>query len=98
DPQVKTCSAYEKTGMKEIWESIVQYRELTAKNGYFISNRNAQSLFWMFETIDEQLKSGFYNNEGIKAKLKIYEKKILNAQISSFEAARQLLEIYSTLK
>lgn len=96
--QALTCSAYEKTGIKEIWDAITEYRDLTMKNGYFVSNRNEQSLFWMFETIDEQLKSGFYNNEEIKAKLKIYEKKILNAELSSFEAARQLLEIYSGLK
>ena len=94
-PKVLTCSAWEKTGIAEIWETLINYRKLTEENGYFTSNRNGQARYWMFETIDEQLKSGFYNHSRVKAAMREMEGKVLRAEISSFEAARQLLEMYS---
>jgi LAO/AO transport system kinase len=97
DPKVLTCSAWEKTGISEIWDTLLKYRKLTEENGYFISNRNEQARYWMFETIDEQLKSGFYNHIQVKAAMRELEEKVLSAEISSFEAARQLLEMYSEL-
>ena len=48
----------------------------------------------MFETINEQLKNSFYHNSEIKHKIADYEKKLLNNEISSFEAARILLDFY----
>lgn len=95
EPKVMTCSAYEKTGISEIWETLVRYRELAENNGYFNNNRSEQARYWMFETIDEQLKTGFYNHARVKTAIRDMEGKVLRAEISSFEAARQLLEIFS---
>ncbi|MBN1820309.1 MAG: methylmalonyl Co-A mutase-associated GTPase MeaB [Prolixibacteraceae bacterium] len=92
-PKVLTCSALKKTGIYEIWNSIEDYRLTTAKNGYFIKRRNEQSLYWMYETINEQLKLQFYNNPEIKKSIKEFENKILNAGISSFDAAGELLKM-----
>lgn len=94
--RVMTCSAYEKTGIAEIWESVMAYRKQAFENGYFQKNRNDQSRFWMFESIEEQLKSGFYNNERVKAAIRDLEERVQRAEVSSFEAARQLLELYHT--
>jgi LAO/AO transport system kinase len=95
EPKVMTCSAWEKTGIGEIWETLINYRKLAENNGYFVSNRNEQARYWMFESIDEQLKTGFYNHSRVKAAIRKMEEKVLRAEISSFEAARQLLEIFS---
>lgn len=95
EPKVMTCSAITKTGIAEIWDTVNEFRNLTSSNGYFWSNRNAQSLYWMYESIEDQLKSGFYNNNRVKSAIGDMEKKVLKAEISSFEAARQLLGLYS---
>ena len=60
-PKVTTCSAYEKTGIDAIWEIISEYFELVKSNHYFEEKRQNQNQFWMMETINEQLKSHFYN-------------------------------------
>ncbi|NOY95019.1 MAG: methylmalonyl Co-A mutase-associated GTPase MeaB [Chlorobi bacterium] len=93
-PKVLTCSAVEKTGISEIWEMIGEYHKNTSYNGFFIQRRNEQAKYWMYETINEQLKQGFYQNPLIRKELARFEKKVLNEEASSFAAAKELLEKY----
>ena len=97
-PKVMTCSAYMKTGINEIWESIDEYLSLVKTNGYFQHKRNEQAKFWMYETINEQLRNNFYQNEQIMAMMKESEEKVLKEEISSFVAARKLLDLYDQIK
>ena len=97
-PKVTTCSAYLKTGISEIWESIDEYLSLVKTNGYFQHKRNEQSKFWMYETINEQLRNNFYQNEQIRTMMKQSEEKVLKEEISSFVAARKLLDLYDQIK
>ena len=97
-PKVMTCSAYMKTGINEIWESIDEYLSLVKTNGYFQHKRNEQSKFWMYETINEQLRNNFYQNEQIMAMMKESEEKVLKEEVSSFVAARKLLDLYDQIK
>jgi LAO/AO transport system kinase len=94
EPRVMTCSAVEKTGIAEIWQIIQEYLEKTRSNRYFTENRNIQSKYWMYETINEKLRQHFYQDPAIKIKIAELEKRVLNAEISSFEAANQLLDHY----
>ena len=48
----------------------------------------------MYETINEQLKSNFYQNPEIQNRLVENEKKVLSDEISSFVAAKNLLDSY----
>lgn len=94
NPTVSLCSAIENTGMKELWEMIDNYYQLTIQNGYFEQNRKNQTIHWMLETINEQLKNQFYNNAEIQLELINQKKKITANIISPFKAAQILLEMY----
>ena len=93
-PKVLTYSGYYGTGIAEIWEMIYEFIAFVRNNGYFEHHRNRQAKYWMFEAINESLKSRFYNNERVVAALAELEQKVLNAEISSFAAAQQLIELY----
>jgi LAO/AO transport system kinase len=97
-PKVLTCSAYMKTGISEIWNTIDEYLKQVKNNGYFQHKRNEQSKFWMYETINEQLRNNFYQNEQIRALMEESEKKVLNEEMSSFVAAKKLLDLYDQIK
>ncbi len=97
-PKVLTCSAYLKTGISEIWETINEYLNHVKGNDYFQHRRNEQSKFWMYETINEQLRNNFYQNEDIKVLMEESEKKVLKEEISSFVAAKRLLERYDQIR
>jgi LAO/AO transport system kinase len=93
-PKVLTTSSKEKTGMEDIWASINDYISLTKNNGFFLSNRQEQTKFWMYETINETLQNNFYSNQRICKLLKFYEDKVATDRISSFIAAKELLNKY----
>ena len=93
-PQVFTCSSVDKVGLEEVWKGVEEYLEFIKANGYFRHNRNRQNKYWMYETINDALRSSFYLNEKIESLIPEYEKRVLGDQLSSFVAAKELLDLY----
>ncbi len=93
-PRVLTCSASGMTGIEEIWNLITAYKTSAVKSGFFAEKRKKQSLYWMHETIGQNLKDSFYNDPELKKIIDQYEIQVLKGEFSSFMAARLLLEKY----
>jgi LAO/AO transport system kinase len=93
-PEVLTYSGYYKKGIAEIWNMVYQYIDFVLENGYFNSRRHSQAKYWMYESINEQLRNHFYQTPEIAAELIIKEQQVLNSEISSFMAAKQMLDKY----
>ena len=93
-PQVLTCSSVSGKGIGDVWNAVEDFIRHTKTNGYFQANRNRQSKYWMYESINEALKSNFYGNEEIAALLPAYESDVLSDKVSSFVAAKRLLDTY----
>ena len=93
-PKVTTCSAYEKTGIDNVWTIITEYFETVKANDFFEKKRIDQNQFWMMETINENLKSNFYNNTNIQSLLANTKQAVQNNEISPFAAAQILLQHY----
>lgn len=93
-PKVLTYSGYYEIGIEDVWNMIDEYTSFVKKNGYFEHRRNEQSKYWMYETINEQLKSNFYNNNDVQNELKNCEELVLNSKMSSFAAAGKVLNLY----
>ncbi len=93
-PTAYTCSSLEKSGLEEVWKGVEEFIDQTKGNGYFLSNRHRQLKYWMYETINDTLKSDFYLNETIERVIGDYEQRVLDTKISSFVAAKELLDRY----
>ena len=93
-PTTATCSAITHEGIPEVWQTIEKFLGLTKGNNYFFEKRIEQNQYWMLETINEQLKSNFYNNQEIQQLLDSTKKAVQNDEISPFAAATLLLEKY----
>ncbi|MCM1452128.1 MAG: methylmalonyl Co-A mutase-associated GTPase MeaB [Clostridium sp.] len=93
-PEVLCYSGYYGLGIDELWDMIDRYFAFVKENGYFERRRREQSRYWMFETINEQLRNHFYQNPEIEAMLKVGERRVLNNEISSFIAARDVIDFY----
>ena len=93
-PSVNTCSSLNNTGIREIWDVITQYREMSQENGYFDKRRQDQELKIFHESIGERLKHTFYHDPGVKARLEEYKSNILEGKISSYQAGIALLELF----
>ncbi len=93
-PEVLTYSGYFELGIPEVWDMIDRYFAFVDANGYFERKRSEQARYWMYETIDEQLRAHFYRNPEIERMLAEREIRVLNNQQSSFTAARDILDHY----
>ena len=93
-PKVLTYSGFYNIGVKEIWDMVYEYIDFVKKNGYFDYRRNEQSKYWMYETINEQLRDSFYHNPRIEAMLQEKEQQVLQGNLTSFIAAKSLLDTY----
>jgi len=93
-PKVMTCSAREGQGLDEVWDTIISFTDFSKKSGYFQKNRNQQAIARMYDSINESLKSEFYNFPGMARKIEDYKQKILRNKISSYQAAQKIIESY----
>jgi LAO/AO transport system kinase len=94
NPKVLTCSSKKHTGIAEIWDTVKEYVRMTQENHYFDQQRRDQSKYWMYETVNENLRNNFYHNPLIKHKISEYEHLVSSDQLSSFAAAGKLLNAY----
>ncbi|WP_282135073.1 methylmalonyl Co-A mutase-associated GTPase MeaB [Seonamhaeicola maritimus] len=92
-PKVTICSAVENKGIDSIWGIISDYIETTTKDKYFRVKRNEQNKYWLIQTIEEKLKSDFFNQSKIKGELKKQLELIENNKTTPFAAADYLLNL-----
>ncbi len=93
-PEVLTYSGYYELGIAEVWDMIDRYFTFVKENGYFDAKRREQARYWMYETIDEQLRKHFYDNITIQTLLKAAENDVIDLRKSSFAAAHAVLDHY----
>ena len=93
-PEVITYSGYYELNIDTVWDMIDRYFAYVKETGYFERKRNEQAKYWMFETINEQLRADFYRRPEIRALLEQKEMRVLNNEQSSFTAAHDVLEEY----
>jgi LAO/AO transport system kinase len=93
-PQVHTCSALTNTGIKELWEVIMEYFVFTRNSGYFDSFRKEQAVIRMHSTIIEYLSNSFYNHKEVKLLVPEIERELHEGKITSYKAAIKLLDKY----
>ncbi|MFD1163073.1 methylmalonyl Co-A mutase-associated GTPase MeaB [Hwangdonia seohaensis] len=92
-PKVMLCSALKNEGIDDIWNIILEYIETTTQNNYFNKKRKEQNKFWLIQTIEDQLKSDFFNRPDIKKELATQLHLIDNNKTTPFAAAYYLLNL-----
>jgi len=93
-PKVLTCSAYENTGIEDIWETINSFVNHCVCNNTFEENRKKQAQFWLHESIQEQLGNYFYQKPEVKKLLPQLEEEVLSGKLSPFIAANKLIDLF----
>lgn len=96
-PTAVTSSAVTKEGLDVILKKIEDYFALVQENGFYLKKRREQARYWMYESINENLRNMFYENGSIAPLLPDYENAVLKGDLESFTAAAELLEKYRSL-
>lgn len=90
NPKVFTCSAIEKTGLKDIWSNIHDFEIQMKKNNWWNEHRMQQNKFWLHDNLKQLLIDEFYTNPDKKVALEKLELDVVNGLISPLEAAKVL--------
>ncbi|MCU0613690.1 MAG: methylmalonyl Co-A mutase-associated GTPase MeaB [Desulfobacterales bacterium] len=90
-PPVLTCSAKEMTGIRQIWETVLDHRKKLIDAGELNLKRKQQSLAWMWSLVEEGLKERFRRNPDVKKCLGKISRKVEDGTTTPTIAAEELL-------
>ncbi|GBC62455.1 methylmalonyl Co-A mutase-associated GTPase MeaB [Desulfonema ishimotonii] len=92
-PPVLTCSALKMTGIREIWEMILDYREKMTATGELERKRRDQALDWMWFLLKEGLEEWFYRNSKVRELLPELKRDVENGKTAPTVAAIAMLSL-----
>jgi len=93
-PKVLLASGLNNIGIIEIWNLIYDFIQHTKNNNSFEIKRQKQEEFWLFDTLNEQLKLQFYSKPQIEKALKKQLQLIQKKKTTPYEVASLLLKLY----
>jgi LAO/AO transport system kinase len=93
-PPVMVSSALARTGIAEVWKTILRYQSKTSESGYFEENRHQQNITWFHDYFQQLLKTDFQKFESLNKTMNDLSKHVGQEKISPYQGARQFLEAY----
>ncbi len=92
-PRVLACSALTGEGIPEVWERVVEHRQVQTANGHLEARRRGQALDWLHELLSDGLRRMLRADPRFAARLPALEAAVAAAKMTPFAAARELLGI-----
>jgi LAO/AO transport system kinase len=93
-PRVLTCSSIAGNGIAEVWQMVVDHRDLLEGNGFLVSRRNLQALQWMQELTMLGLDELFRRNRAVAERLPLLREEVRMGRTTPFAASRELLALF----
>ncbi|MGB5696250.1 MAG: methylmalonyl Co-A mutase-associated GTPase MeaB [Polyangiales bacterium] len=94
-PPVVTCSALEKTGLKELWQQIVDARRDLEASGEFQQRRRAQQVQWMWDMVENGLRRALRSDPELSILVKHLEDAVSKGRTTPSAAAQQVLREFA---
>jgi LAO/AO transport system kinase len=95
-PRVVTASGTTGAGLDEIWRLIEKHRAVMKAGGGLENRRRKQLLNWMWEIVDEGLRTAVREHPGVAEALTSVEADILEGRTTPTSAADKILNIFGT--
>lgn len=90
EPSVLKTSALDGSGIRELWDEIVRFREQTEQSGAFAANRKRQLDDWIRMEAREMLLEKFDSDDGLQTMHRSLGEEVAAGTISPVTAARRL--------
>jgi LAO/AO transport system kinase len=92
--KILTASAQTGSGIEEIWQMILSYKEQTTSSGFFAQNRSKQNIARFNNHFEQLLHSDLRRINELQAEKKLLEDLVAAKKISAQLAAEKLLKCY----
>src|SRR6202158_5876540 len=92
-PPVETYSALTGTGIKTLWQKILDHRTAMNASGEFAARRRQQQIKWMWSMLEQRVMAGLRADAAIRSKVKKIEAEVADGRITPALAAEQIVEM-----
>jgi LAO/AO transport system kinase len=93
-PPVLTCSSLAGEGIAEVWQMVLDHRQLVEANGFLDQRRSRQALEWMNELLMLGLEESFRADRKVSSHLPSLKEEVRKGTVTPFAASRELLRLY----
>lgn len=93
-PQVKTCSALDKSGLEEVFEMLTKFQTQVVGNGFFDKNRANQQVSWFKENLNELLKISFFKKPEVQQRYQEKLQEVQSGKTPALNAAHDVLNAF----
>lgn len=88
---VLTCSALQRAGIGEVWETVGGYKAAMKASGRFAARRSDQAHAWMWSEISETLLAALREDARVALLLPELERRVARGELAPGAAARSLV-------
>lgn len=85
-------SSLERTGLDDVWETILSFKETMEENSYWDKRRHLQTKDWFHTMIRDRLIDSFFSEPGRREQVNMLEHKLLQGELTVADAVDQLFE------
>jgi len=96
-PQAMSCSSLDKTGIDQLWETLLEYKKQTQSSGYFQKKRTDQKIAWYQELQQEQLNRFLRTHPKLKIGMDQIQAEMIAKNHSPLKASKQLEQLLTVL-
>ena len=89
-PKAQTCSSIEKTGINEVWKTIMEFEKITRENNCFYKKRKDQNLIWFRHLVTNNIQDFITNQSDLKSEIEGFQEQIKNEEINSIDASERI--------
>ncbi|WP_313673082.1 methylmalonyl Co-A mutase-associated GTPase MeaB [Mycolicibacterium sp.] len=91
-PPVLTMSALEGAGLRELWDTVLNHRDVLTSAGEFDSRRRAQQVDWTWAMVRDAVLDRVLTHPAVKSIRADVERQVRDGNLTPALAAQQLLE------
>ena len=91
-PEVRTCSALERSGIAEAWNMVRRFHDEALAAGHLASMRSEQNLQWMWQLTDQLLRQQITDHPTLTTQLSAIEAEVGAATLTPLSAAQRIID------
>ncbi|KDE97473.1 protein kinase [Mycolicibacterium aromaticivorans JS19b1 = JCM 16368] len=91
-PPVLTMSAVEGTGLREMWDTVCQHRDVLTKAGEFDARRRAQQVDWTWSMVRDAVLDRVLNHPAVRTQRAEIERQVRDGELTPALAAQRILD------
>jgi len=91
-PEVRTCSALERSGITEAWAMITRFHREALSAGHLANMRSEQNLQWMWQLTDQLLRQQITDHPTLTTRLPAIEAEVSAATLTPLSAAQSIID------